>query len=379
MLLKSNTIEFNKPRLTEFVVDGDSEFSWLGQFESNVFDRFIVFYDNKLEDNWLKIILNKLRIHKKKIIIISLDASEKTKSLDFYTELIDKMESEYCSKLDLAIIIGGGTILDLMTFTASTYMRGMPSLLVPTTLIGQIDATTAGKTCLNTRKVKNLLGTFYYPRFVYNNINTLKTNNYLYLRQGMSEALKYGLLDSKILVEKLKDYSITNNETNLVEIIDLTIKSRIRISKIDPYASNLGHTFGHALEKLSNYKVLHGDAINVGTVMALYFSVYEGLIKESLVNEIICIMKNLKLNLYIDRLMDIPSFIQLMKKDKKSMSGTLNLVLIKSIGNTYEDNGYRFYRTETIKVEKFLVNFIKNYKYSVNDFPSCINNEIIQY
>ena len=146
MLLKSNTIEFNKPRLTEFVVDGDSEFSWLGQFESDEFDRFIIFYDNKLEDNWLKIILSKLRIHKKKIIIISLDASEKTKSLDFYTELIDKMESEYCSKLDLAIIIGGGMILDLMTFTASTYMRGMPSLLVPTTLVGQIDATT-GTTC----------------------------------------------------------------------------------------------------------------------------------------------------------------------------------------------------------------------------------------
>jgi len=379
MLLKSNTIEFNKPRLTEFVVDGDSEFSWLGEFESDEFDRFIIFYDNKLEDNWLKIILSKLRIHKKKIIIISLDASEKTKSLDFYTDLIDKMESEYCSKLDLAIIIGGGTILDLMTFTASTYMRGMPSLLVPTTLIGQIDASTAGKTCLNTRKVKNLLGTFYYPRFVYNNINTLKTNSYFYLRQGMSEALKYGLLDSQKLVDKLKDYSITNSKKNLVEIIHLTIKSRIKISKIDPYASNLGHTFGHALEKISNYKVLHGDAINVGTVMALYFSVNEGLIKESLVNEIMGIMKSLNLNLYIDRLLDIPSFVQLMKKDKKSMSSALNLVLIKSIGNTYEDNGHRFYRTETIKVEKFLMNFIKNYKYSVNDFPSCINKEIIQY
>ena len=379
MLLKSNTIEFNKPRLTEFVVDGDSEFSWLGEFESDEFDRFIIFYDNKLEDNWLKIILSKLRIHKKKIIIISLDASEKTKSLDFYTNLIDKMESEYCSKLDLAIIIGGGTILDLMTFTASTYMRGMPSLLVPTTLIGQIDASTAGKTCLNTRKVKNLLGTFYYPRFVYNNINTLKTNSYFYLRQGMSEALKYGLLDSQKLVDKLKDYSITNSKKNLVEIIHLTIKSRIKISKIDPYASNLGHTFGHALEKISNYKVLHGDAINVGTVMALHFSVYEGLIKESLVNKIMGIMKNLNLNLYIDGLINVPSFVQLMKKDKKSMSGMLNLVLIKNIGNTYEDNGHRFYKTETIKIEKFLTNFIKNYKYSVNDFPACINKEIIQY
>ena len=379
MLLKSNTIEFNKPRLTEFVVDGDSEFSWLGEFESDEFDRFIIFYDNKLEDNWLKIILSKLRIHKKKIIIISLDASEKTKSLDFYTDLIDKMESEYCSKLDLAIIIGGGTILDLMTFTASTYMRGMPSLLVPTTLIGQIDASTAGKTCLNTRKVKNLLGTFYYPRFVYNNINTLKTNSYFYLRQGMSEALKYGLLDSQKLVDKLKDYSITNSKKNLVEIIHLTIKSRIKISKIDPYASNLGHTFGHALEKISNYKVLHGDAINVGTVMALHFSVYEGLIKESLVNKIMGIMKNLNLNLYIDGLINVPSFVQLMKKDKKSMSGMLNLVLIKNIGNTYEDNGHRFYKTETIKIEKFLTNFIKNYKYSVNDFPACINKEIIQY
>ena len=379
MLLKSNTIEFNKPRLTEFVVDGDSEFSWLGEFESDEFDRFIIFYDNKLEDNWLKIILSKLRIHKKKIIIISLDASEKTKSLDFYTDLIDKMESEYCSKLDLAIIIGGGTILDLMTFTASTYMRGMPSLLVPTTLIGQIDASTAGKTCLNTGKVKNLLGTFYYPRFVYNNINTLETNSHFYLRQGLSEALKYGLLDSKKLVDKLEEYSIVNSKKNLVEIIDLTIKSRIKISKIDPYASNLGHTFGHALEKISNYKVLHGDAINVGTVMALHFSVYEGLIKESLVNKIMGIMKNLNLNLYIDGLINVPSFVQLMKKDKKSMSGMLNLVLIKNIGNTYEDNGHRFYKTETIKIEKFLTNFIKNYKYSVNDFPACINKEIIQY
>jgi len=377
--LKSNTIEFNKPRLTEFVVDGDSKFSWLGQFESDEFDRFIIFYDNKLEDNWLKIILSKLRIHKKKIIIISLDASEKTKSLDFYTNLIDKMESENCSKLDLAIIIGGGTILDLMTFTASTYMRGMPSLLVPTTLIGQIDASTAGKTCLNTGKVKNLLGTFYYPRFVYNNINTLETNSHFYLRQGLSEALKYGLLDSKKLVDKLEEYSIVNSKKNLVEIIDLTIKSRIKISKIDPYASNLGHTFGHALEKISNYKVLHGDAINVGTVMALHFSVYEGLIKESLVNKIMGIMKNLNLNLYIDGLINVPSFVQLMKKDKKSMSGMLNLVLIKNIGNTYEDNGHRFYKTETIKVENFLMNFIENYKYSVNDFPSCINKEIIQY
>ena len=79
-------------------------------------------------------------------------------------------------------------------------------------------------------KVKNLLGTFYYPRFVYNNINTLETNSYFYLRQGMSEALKYGLLDSKKLVDKLKDYSITNSKKNLVEIIDLTIKSRIKIN-----------------------------------------------------------------------------------------------------------------------------------------------------
>jgi 3-dehydroquinate synthase len=379
MTITSKKYTYDKIRETEFLTDDDAALTWLSHFPSKEFQRFVLFYDEALDSVVIEKITTQLESHGKKIILMPLVASEDTKSLAFYTVIVEKMQDHYCSKGDLAIALGGGTIIDLVMFTASTYMRGMPTMLIPTTLVGQVDASSAGKTCLNTALVKNQLGTFYYPRFVYNNVNFLTTNSYYYFRQGLSEVLKYGLLDSHEILDELAKFKLMNDIPWLTKIVDLTIQSRVKICNIDAGVSNLGHTFGHAIEKITNYSVLHGDAINVGTVMALEYSVKQGLIKQKLVDEVVSIMKRLKFNLYIDKSWPAKKFVDLMMRDKKSFVNELNLILICGLADPYEKNGSRFYKADPRGVELFLAEFFEKYDYARPDFLHYINREEIVY
>lgn len=376
---KSISYEYAKTRKTEFIIDKDIGFSWLKTFPSKEYEQFFVFYDEAIQDLWVDQLLELLACHGKPIIKIPLEASEDTKSLKKYPDVIGKMQDKYCSKVDLAIAIGGGTIIDLVMFVASTYMRGMPCMLIPTTLVGQVDASTAGKTCLNTSLVKNQLGTFYYPRLVYNNVNILKTNSYYYFRQGLSEVLKYGLLDSHEILDELDKFENLEDIEWLFKIVDLTIRSRVRIAQIDAGVSNLGHTFGHAIEKITNYQVLHGDAINVGTIMALKYSIQKGLIDENLYEKVMGMMKRLKFNLYIDNNWDAKTFVDLMLRDKKSFKDQLNLILIIGLAKPYQNDGSRFYKADPKEVEKFLSKFFQEFTYARGDYLDFINTDSISY
>jgi len=352
--------EYPSRKGCNFIVDADKDFSWLRSYDFSEFERLIVCYDSNVCDLYLSKVFEALNSHAQEIIKISLLASEETKSLNYYCKFIQNLEYHGCTKFDLTIAVGGGTILDLVSFSASTYMRGIPLMMIPTTLMGQVDASTAGKTCINTSNTKNMLGTFYYPRLVYNNVNFLLEQNPYYFRQGLSEVLKYGLLDSTELVNHLSKGSSKNDLEWLCKLVILTIQSRVKICKIDPAASNLGHTFGHAIEKLSNYTVLHGDAINIGTVMALYFSLKIGIINEEIVLSIIEIMRNLQLNLFVDPKYNVSQFIELMRRDKKCSNKYLNLVLIADIGKPYEANGSRFFKASYEVMTEFLNDFLSS-------------------
>lgn len=352
--------EYSSSKRCTFIVDADKEFFWLRSHDFSEFERLVVCYDSNVCDFYLSKVFEALNSHTQEIVKISLIASEETKSLTYYCTFIQDLESHRCTKFDLIIGVGGGTILDLVSFAASTYMRGIPLMMIPTTLMGQVDASTAGKTCINTSNIKNMLGTFYYPQLVYNNVNFLLTQDFYYFRQGLSEVLKYGLLDSAELVNHLSKTSAKNDLGWLCKLVILTIQSRVKICKIDPAASNLGHTFGHAIEKLSNYTVLHGDAINIGTVMALYFSLKIGIIKEEIVLNIVNIMKNLQLNLNINSQYNVSQFIELMRRDKKCSNKFLNLVLITDIGQPYEVNGSRFFKASYDTMAEFLNEFLSS-------------------
>ena len=234
---------YTKKDTVEFIIDDDDGFKWLSSFKSDSYDRFFVVIDKRVNDLWGKTLLKQLRLHKKQIFVFEVIEGEKGKSLDSYTALVEFLKKEGCGLSDLVVAIGGGVVIDLASFTCSTYMRQLPFCAVPTTLIGQVDASTAGKTCLNSGKTKNLLGTFYYPLWVYNNIIILSRNEPFYERQGNSEIFKYGLLGSKKLLSMIEKNAIKPRDSLLVEIIKETIRVRIKIRKKNPLASNLDGAF----------------------------------------------------------------------------------------------------------------------------------------
>lgn len=371
---KNFNTNYSFEKNTKFVIDNDKNLDYIKNIPLSQYERLIICYDSGINNNICQKIFSSFQENKNNIVYIPVVSSESTKNLSFFCEFIEILQNHGCSRFDMIIAVGGGVIIDLISFVASTYMRGLPLILIPTTLIGQVDAATAGKTCLNTSNVKNLLGTFYYPDIVYNNVNFLSTQTEFFFRQGLSEVLKYGLLDSNVIIEKMRNFNNQNDLQWLFEIVELTIISRIKISKIDPLASNLGHTFGHAIEKLSNFEILHGDAINVGTVMALHFAMHEDLIAQNTVNNIILLMKKLKLNLYIDKNYYPHDFVKLMQKDKKSSSKNINLILIRDIGLPYENNGSRFYPVSPSRIEKFICYFLNNYEYAVANCLDKIKN-----
>lgn len=352
---------------------------WIGKFDGGKYKRFFVVFDENVYDIWGKKIVSQLEKHGKEIFIFKVKPEERSKSLEFYPEILEFFEDHACSRYDLVIGIGGGIILDLVSFFCSTYMRGLPLYAIPTTLIGQVDAITAGKTCLNTGKAKNVLGTFYYPLEVYNNIHILKTNQPYFERQGLSEIFKYGLLASRELLEVLDRYMKGKSEEDLKEVIKLTIQARGVIRKKDPLASNLGHTFGHALEKMSGHALLHGDAITVGTVMAFQFAVEKGLMTQEKASELTKKMKEYRLNVYLEKNLDLDAMIEYMLHDKKSSVDMINLVLLEDIERPYEKDGSLFYGVSPSEMKEFLERFIKNYEYMKDGCWEFIRTDDINY
>ena len=377
--MRSLKLKYPSCSVLNFHISDDENLSWIAEFDSSKYKRIFVVFDTNVEAIWGEKIINKLNNHHKELIVFSAKPEERTKSIEFYPEILNYFEKYKCNRFDLVIAVGGGTILDLVSFFCSTYMRGLPLYAIPTTLIGQVDAITAGKTCLNTSNGKNVLGTFYYPEEVYNNIIILRTNKPYYNRQGFSEIFKYGLLASNKLLDTYDNYEDNKTDEVLIEIIELTIKARSIIRKKDALASNLGHTFGHALEKISNYEILHGDAIAVGTVIALYFALDRGFLSQSKIDEIVAKMKKHRLNIFIDRNVDINKLVDYMLSDKKSSVDTINLVLLRDIENPYEENGSLFFPVQPDEMNKFLNRFINSYNYTKENCWDYLKRDYIEY
>lgn len=342
-----------------FTLDAAPDLAGLADLDFSKWDRAFVLCDSALREHWWPRIAEKLspKIPIKHVEYV--EAVEDSKTLPAYARFVDLLASHHCSRADVLIAVGGGVVLDVSAFLASTYMRGLPLVMIPTTLMGQVDAATAGKTCLNTDSAKNLLGTYYLPTYVYNGTATLATNSEHVHRQGLSEVYKYGLLESKRLIELLVQHrSGQGGNDVLLEMEAETIRVRMSIRKRHPLASNLGHTFGHAFEKISKYAVNHGDAIAAGTVLALEFSARHGLVDRSLVTRVADQMRQLGLNTQFEAGMDPAVMTDLMLRDKKSTSGVIGLVLIRDIAEPLITNGSSFYNVQPETMREFLTDVL---------------------
>ncbi|WP_343189421.1 3-dehydroquinate synthase [Buchnera aphidicola] len=284
-------------------------------------------------------LLNFLNIKVDKIIIKD---NEKFKSFKTVKLIIKKLLKKKHTRETTLISLGGGVIGDITGFVASIYQRGVKFIQIPTTLLSQVDASIGGKTGINHKFGKNMIGTFWQPISVWIDLNILKTLPKKQLISGLAEVIKYAIIFDKKFFKWL--------ENNILNILKLKkkylmycikkcckLKSSIISSDEFDYGNrallNFGHTFGHAIESYFNYeKWLHGEAVSLGMVVASYISEFLGYLKHSSVNRIINLLKKVGLPVNLPKDVSYFSYFPYIIRDKKNTNGIVKFILPLSLG-----------------------------------------------
>lgn len=262
-------------------------------------------------------------------VSITVKHGEKSKNIETYAEVLSELAKNGFKRNDCLLTLGGGVVGDLGGFVASTYMRGITYIQCPTTLLACVDSSVGGKTAIDLKDGKNLVGTFYQPSLVYANVTCLKTLPEEEIACGMGEVVKYALLSKDMKPQYIK-------ERDFEKIIEVSVKIKSEIVSKDEFdrgvraTLNLGHTVGHAVENLSGYTLFHGVCVAKGINLIIDLSAdFYGLTEEKRAE-----MKSV-LSLYPFDL-DIPySFKEIGEKlllDKKADQSGVNFVLLKGVG-----------------------------------------------
>lgn len=272
-------------------------------------------------------------------LYLEIPAGEQYKTRKTKAWIEDRLQENRQAADSALIAIGGGVILDLAGFVASTYCRGIPFISIPTTLLAMVDASYGGKNGINTPYGKNQIGTFYAPRLIFIDVLFLKTLPKQEWQNGYAEIIKYALIASKTLYTKLRKHS------SLEELIKASLQIKKKIVKKDPYERgyrrilNFGHTLAHGLETTSKYKISHGLAVALGMAFASYLSYRLNFLSKRSFDKIICLLKAYKFSLTLPKKLFFEKVIQVMKQDKKALEGSIRFVLLEEIGKVADFNG----------------------------------------
>ncbi len=280
---------------------------------------------------------------------IMLPAGEQTKSLLHFSELLEKILAKNPERRTSLIALGGGVIGDITGFAASVLLRGIPFVQIPTTLLAQVDSSIGGKTAVNSRFGKNLIGSFYQPNAVIADIGTLESLPKRELLSGYAEALKYGLIGDEAFFSWLETFgmmAMADDTEALISIVEASCHAKAVIVSEDEREKgrrallNLGHTFGHALEKESGFGnlLLHGEAVAIGMLMALRLSVRRGLCnaeEETRVREHYRMVGLPEQLPDIGKPWDAAILARHCLQDKKVENGHLRFILLRGIGHAF--------------------------------------------
>jgi 3-dehydroquinate synthase len=276
------------------------------------------------------------------IHIFTVPDSEAGKSFATYQKLLDWLGAAGFTRNDLVIAVGGGAVTDLSGFVASTWLRGIDWVAVPTTLAAMVDAAVGGKTGINSEYGKNLIGSFYSPISVLVDLSWLETLSDRDFAAGLAEVLKSGFIADVQIVELLNGKSLSEVRSNralTLELISRTVAVKAKVvsgdfkESFDREILNYGHTLGHAIELHSKYALRHGECVSIGLVFAANLANQVGLLSDEITALHVNILERLGLpTSYESR--HWPELRANMAIDKKSRSGTLRFVGISEIGKT---------------------------------------------
>jgi len=278
-----------------------------------------------------KVYLNTIKEKMLNPLVFEVPQGESSKSMEIAYSIIDEMVDSKITRKCLIIALGGGVVGDLAGFISSIYMRGVDFIQIPTTLLSQIDSSIGGKVGINSSNMKNSIGSFYQPKVVLIDPNTLKTLAQKEIHNGIGEMIKYGLIAGKAL---FIDVCEKNIFLNIEDYIEKCIKIKKNLIVKDVFDNgerqllNFGHTIGHAIEQFSRYNILHGEAVSIGMAkMAIDKPYYTKLI------EVLD-----KYSLPYDYEYDVETLYNFIKTDKKASENTINLVLVDEVGKGYIKN-----------------------------------------
>ncbi len=285
------------------------------------------------------------KTYKGKINLFIIETSEKLKSFStmqkIYRELI---ENDY-SRDTLLVAIGGGIVGDICGFVAATFSRGIQYIQVPTTLLSTVDSSVGGKTGINFGNTKNIIGAFNQPNFVLIDIDFIQTLEREEILSGFGEIVKYAFLTDKTFYSYVSnniDKVYDKNPRTLAKLISESVKFKGDVVVNDEKEKairkvlNLGHTFAHAFEVETKYKLKHGQAVIVGIAAAIFLSYKLGLINDSKTDELLKLILRFKDDISF-RKINFENAISVMQRDKKNRDGKIKFVLLKDIGNIVLD------------------------------------------
>ena len=282
----------------------------------------------------------KSNIDDKTIEVITIKDGEHYKTIDTWSKIIDKLTAMRANRDTTIIALGGGVLGDIAGFAAATFMRGLPYIQVPTTLLAQVDSSVGGKTGVNHKDGKNLIGSFYQPTMVISDIDVLSTLPDREYKCGLAEIIKYGAIydvDFFAWLESNMSELLIRYPEKLIYAISRSCQIKANIVGEDEFEIgkrailNFGHTFGHALENIMGYgELLHGEAVAIGMIIASKLSPINSVER----NRLISLIKSANLPHKIE-LNDENQMLDAMKTDKKVKNKKLRFVLLRSLGEAF--------------------------------------------
>jgi 3-dehydroquinate synthase len=275
---------------------------------------------------------------------VLLPDGEEHKNLKSVASVYDRLIGERFERKSCVLALGGGIVGDVAGFAAATYLRGIPYVQVPTTLLAQVDSSVGGKTGVNHENGKNLIGAFYQPKMVLIDVAVLRTLPRRELVAGLAEVIKYGIIQDPGLFELLEQRAeklLGLDRELLSQVIAVSCAIKARVVEADEREEdfravlNFGHTIGHALEAVTGYRqLLHGEAVGVGMVKAVALSVQQGFCDPASFNRVVALVRKAGLPVEIPPGVTPQNLIQAMEVDKKVAGGKIKFIVCEGIGKT---------------------------------------------
>lgn len=281
----------------------------------------------------------------KKNVLFTFPAGEENKTLDTIKDIYTFLIQEKFDRKDLLIALGGGVTGDITGFAASTYLRGIDFVQIPTTLLAQADSSIGGKTGVDFDGYKNMVGAFYMPKLVYMNVGVLKTLDDRQFFSGFAEIMKHGLIKDGMFYEWLLEhmYEICDRDMDtLLEMVERSCNIKKLVVEKDPTEKgdrallNFGHTIGHAIEKYKNFTLTHGECVALGAVAAAFISWKHEWLSKDEYYEIRDMFVPFNLPISIEDI-DPQEILKLTKSDKKMEGDSIKFILLKKVGKAVLD------------------------------------------